>query len=477
VIMVGLTSCISPKIYNEGDKFKSSNETFPASSYNFLNWIEHEHKPRLAPDLIIVTLSGGGIRASALASATIEELRKFTINGRPLTDNIVMISSTSGGSIAAGYIAAHGFGHYADFRRDFLVKANTRDLIVSGLGPRLFYDRSSLMREFLESRFSLNGISFGDLLARADRPFFIFNATDLSGGRQFRFLQSDFNLICTNLSNLPVSVGVTASSAIPFLLTDVEFKNRWDSCPLEMDAIANLDVFNFSAGNSTEMHYRYNLVHAYDNNSPLKERGRPIYLHLADGGLVDNLGSGGSSQADIDMGSSLSDAIGGSTERSNIRQVLIIEINARSDKKKESLDATSGSPGLFAMMNLSISIPIDRATALTSGVVRDYFQGTDSIAPYVNSGIFVAQIDFDLLPDGEEVLREKVKQINTGLTLKENELTAIERASFLLLRQNPCLARFVAQSGAVAENYVLSNPKGEHTGAPYDCRSLLEPGG
>jgi predicted acylesterase/phospholipase RssA len=464
-----LASCGAPKIYNDGDRFRSAGQIMPATAYNFINWIEGEHEPKIQPDVIIVTLSGGGIRAAALAASTLEQLHKFTINGKPLTDNIVMVSSTSGGSIAAGYIAVHGFGHYDEFRRDFLTRKNTRDLFLSGAGPKIFYDRSSIMQEFLENRFGMQMLTFGQLLQRKDRPFFVFNATDLSGGRQFRFVQSDFNLICTDLQDMPVSVGVAASAAIPFLLTDVEMKNRWDDCPLKKEDVAGaLSDSYFDAGQSATQHYRYNLVHAFDADSSLPVRSRPRFLHLADGGLVDNLGVGGTGQHDIDAASSISGKIGGPDEhKSNIRQVLVVEVNARSDKMKTALDSRSGSPGLLSMADLVTSIPIDRTTALTANALQDFFEN-ENPALYVNSGVFVVQIDFDLLSEANADLRNKVKSIDMGLTLSEDQLKNLELASSILLRSSPYFARFVAQSGAVADGYRLREKNGS-TGCPFDC--------
>ena len=229
---VFLSACGSPVVYNEGNQFALKSNSFEQGrrAYSFLNFALTERSPQLKPDLIVLTLSGGGLRAAALAAATMNELHQFTIRGAPITDNIVLVSSTSGGSLAAGYVAVHGFDHYREFRANFLEKPNTTDLFRRGIGPRLFYDRSAVFLAFLEERLGFNSMTFGDLIRRNDRPFFVMNATDLSSGESFAFIQNNLSNICTNLSPIPISVGVTASSAIPFLLTDVELKNRSNEC-------------------------------------------------------------------------------------------------------------------------------------------------------------------------------------------------------------------------------------------------------
>jgi hypothetical protein len=226
-----LAAC-SPRLINQPESFAASKALGSATTYTFANWINKDHQPALAPDLIIVTLSGGGIRAAALAASTLNELGKFAINGRPLTDNIIVVSSTSGGSIAAAWLAARGFDHYADFRHGFLEKNNDVGLFFSGFGPKLVNDRSAILQDFVEKRFAMNGMTFDQLLQKPAAPFFVFNSTDVAGDHVFTFTQSDFDLICTDLGKIPVSTGMTASSALPFVLTDVELKNHWDACGL-----------------------------------------------------------------------------------------------------------------------------------------------------------------------------------------------------------------------------------------------------
>jgi NTE family protein len=466
-----LGACANPVVYNEGKKFDLEERAFDQShpAYTFQNYAETPRVPRLKPDLIVMTLSGGGIRAAALAAAVMNELHRFEINGAPITDNVILVSSTSGGSLAAGYFAVHGFDHYADFRSQFLEKQNTRDLLLRGLGPRLFYDRSAVFQEFIEERLDLKGMTFGQLIQRHDRPFFVMNSTDLSTGEAFAFVQHDFSSICTNLNAMPISVGMTASAAIPFLLTDVELRNRNSECANEVKSEV-LPAYFFDARDAVAKRYKYNLRHAFDDTAPNPQRPRPVFIHLADGGLVDNLGVGGADDADIDAASSLSAQIDPSSQVSAIRQVLVIEVNARNEKQHDDLNRDRGSPGLISMLGLTINTPIDRATSLSDGALKVGMEAVESMRPYVTDGVHVTQIDFDLIGDDEADLRRRVKGINTSLTLMPGELADLEKVAKSLLRKSGCFAQYVDRSGAKADDYISPGADRNVTGFPYDCQ-------
>jgi NTE family protein len=439
-------------------------------SYRFENWLGKD-RSQITPDLIIVTLSGGGIRAAAFAAATLEELRKFEAGGKPLTDRIVLVSSTSGGSIAAGHIAAHGFDNYVRFREAFLEQSNTRSLLLKALGPRLFYDRSGVMRDYLEDRLGLDGLNFGALFDSRSRPFFIFNSTDLGSGQPFQFVQRDMDLLCTDVRRIRVSTGVTASAALPFLLTDVELVNHWNDCNLP----TSLHGVSDNVLNSAESHRiertRYNFVHAFDAGG-LKSRPRPKFAHLADGGLSDNLGMRSIfGQIDIDVLGSI-DSLLQDQKKRGLERILILEVNANNSPPKDSLHGSAGSPGLMSMVFLATGIPIDQTSALSADYVRRVFASESAVgASYAREGIFHVQIDLDNLSEEDDALRTQLNGIGMTLTMDAEQLRAVEQASALLLRRNRCFARFVAGVGATAPGYRLPNETGQ-TGHPYDCQSL-----
>ena len=418
-------------------------------------------------DLIIVTLSGGGIRAAALAAATLETIRRFTKNSRSLSENIIMISSVSGGSVAAIFIAKHGFGNYPYFRKIFLEKDNTMSLLDSSLNTKVVNDRSAILQDYLEEKFALGGITFGDVLEMPDRPFFVFNSTDLATGQVFRFTQGDFGyLLCSNLSKVPLSLGAAASAALPFAFTDVELVNRWNSCNQIPDARldptyqSETDKSVRDAVDVRHQRYMYEFQHAYDDdNSVNQHRRRPKYLHLADGGMVDNLGARAvESVLSKDQVARLSHQLSGHNDVAGIHQILVVEINARAEKPYNSLNANAGSPSFITTAGIVTSIPIDATSTLSSRDANTawlYVFGGGEQTLVQDDMVMKAQIDFDLLPDdnGDDVndadidnLRNRVKSIGMGFSLKEADLKALEQASNKLLEQSACFKRFVEQA-------------------------------
>jgi hypothetical protein len=67
-------------------------------------------------------------------------------------------------------------------------------------------------------------------LEERPRPFVILNATDSTTGSRFEFNQDQFDLLCSDLSPVPIARGVTASSAFPGLLNSmaVDSHNKID---------------------------------------------------------------------------------------------------------------------------------------------------------------------------------------------------------------------------------------------------------
>ncbi len=72
---------------------------------------------------VIVALSGGGTRASALSYGVLSALKETPLPGerRTLLDEVDVISAVSGGSFAAAYYALYGQEKFfRDFRSDVL---------------------------------------------------------------------------------------------------------------------------------------------------------------------------------------------------------------------------------------------------------------------------------------------------------------------------------------------------------------------
>jgi len=57
--------------------------------------------------------------------------------------------------------------------------------------------------------------TYADIIARNRRPFVILNATDMTTGSLFPFIQDQFDLLCSDLAGVPLGRAAAASSAFP----------------------------------------------------------------------------------------------------------------------------------------------------------------------------------------------------------------------------------------------------------------------
>src|SRR6185369_17902804 len=138
--------------------------------------------------LVILTLSGGGTRAAALAYGTMEALRdvKLRIGGRTrrLLDEVDIINAVSGGSIVAAYYAVHRERLFRDFESRFLKRDVERQLraeILANL-PRLAqpqFSRGEVLAEYFD-RVLYDGATYDDLARGNMRPYVVINAAAMA---------------------------------------------------------------------------------------------------------------------------------------------------------------------------------------------------------------------------------------------------------------------------------------------------------
>jgi len=240
--------------------------------------------------LLILAFSGGGTRAAALSYGVLQELRdtQITVGGKPrrLLDEIDLITAVSGGSFTAAYYALRGDRVFVDFEERFLRRNIQRTLILDLLRPKSWFllasasfDRSELAIERY-NREIFEGATFADVEA-ARGPLVNINATDLTTGSSFTFIQPQFDPICSDLSSFPVARAVAASSAVPGIFSPIPLRNYAGQCgyqppPWVAAALADREasVRRYTVARSA---VRY--------ADPALE-----YLHLLDGGIADNLG-------------------------------------------------------------------------------------------------------------------------------------------------------------------------------------------
>jgi NTE family protein len=263
-------------------------EVSPQGGYRLQNQERIDRSDEL---LLVLTFSGGGMRAAALAYGVMEQLAQteITLGGRKrsLLDEVDAISAVSGGSFTAAYYGLFGRRIFEDFETRFLKKNIQKDLLLEGIDLgnwfRLFsskFGRSDLAAEYYDKNI-FEGKTFGDILVQRG-PLILINATDLALGSHFTFTQDMFDLLCSDLTSFPVSRAVAASSAVPGLLTPITLYNYAGTCNYELPRWMKRALEDTSA--SRRRTQQAQIFYSY-----LDSRKRP-YIHLVDGGFSDNLG-------------------------------------------------------------------------------------------------------------------------------------------------------------------------------------------
>ena len=234
--------------------------------------------------LVVLMISGGGTRAAALAYGALEALRdsKVVVAGRDtnLLDEVDYITAVSGGSITAAYFGLRGDRIFDEFADRFLYRDVERELrgeLWSSL-PRMRsarFGRGDLLSKYFDEQL-FDKATYADL-ARRSRPFIVVNATDLSSGGQFSFTQTYFDLLCSDLSGVPVGRAVAASASLPLFFSPITLWNYAGSCGFQAPE------WFAAEPKDPRVRRELNNLRTYTD-----ARKRP-HVHLLDGGLLDNL--------------------------------------------------------------------------------------------------------------------------------------------------------------------------------------------
>ncbi|HXM81708.1 MAG TPA: patatin-like phospholipase family protein [Burkholderiales bacterium] len=311
---------------------------------------------------VIVTFSGGGTRAAALAYGVLEALRDTTIQWRgrtvPLLDEVDVISSISGGSFPAAYYALRGKQIFDEFPDRFLYRPVQSDLVKLALSPANWlklagsaYGRSDLAAEFYH-REVFAGATYADVIARNRRPFVILNATDMTTGTQFPFIQDQFDLMCSDLAGVPLARAAAASSAFPGGLTALTFQNYAGTCEYRQPGWVQLAFEDHGSRVNPRRTARA------ENRLSLAAEGtakRP-YIHLTDGGVADNIGLRGPLDAIASTNHPWS--VLQRMNQKKIDKLVVIVVNAATNPVT-ARDQSASVPGLVDTLTTAATVPLD----------------------------------------------------------------------------------------------------------------------
>lgn len=409
--------------------------------------------------LVVLTFSGGGTRAAALAFGVLEELRRTRIvaagERRRLLDEVDMISSVSGGSFTAAYYALEGERAFQEFPKRFLyasVENELIDVLVSAknFGRLLFTGttRLELAAEFYDDRL-FHGARFRDLAKRPGAPFIVINATDLALGSRFEFTQRQFDFLCSDLSRFKLARAVAASSAFPVAFAPITLKNFAGTC-----GFTPPDWIGRAMTERVEGTRVFKLAHDLSTYYAPPPDHRP-YIHLVDGGIADNLGVR-ALLTNLDVVAGLDDPTRGLEETTGIREVLVIVVNA-AVRPTEPANRFVLFPGLVDVLATVANAPMDNVTADTVELLRSRFRAMEFVRrvakdcrgemdprefpvlwpgrPEAYPRVRVAEVRFEALLSERD--REYFNNLPTSFELPPDAVDALRRAASKLLCENP----------------------------------------
>lgn len=403
---------------------------------------------------IVASFSGGGARASALSYGVLRELARTPIRwegvDKRLLDELNIINALSGGSFTAAYYTLYGDQIFQDFEERFLKKdweSELRARIFRSPGNwfRLwspYFGRAHIFSELLDEAL-FDGHTYGDLVLRHHRPLLMIHASDMATLSRFEFDQRQFDLICSDLSRLPLSVATASSAALPMLLSPISFKNYAGQCGFSPSGrlVANRNA-------------AWGRLRANEYLSYLDPEKRP-YVHLLDGGLSDNIGM----RAVLENTAYVGDIE--STFRSlgakRIKKLVYLMVSAETTPDLDQYKLNEV-PGLWRVSRALVDIPINRYSTdtfelLNQAVEQWRFQLRQR--PQSASSVFAPDADIYLinaslteLEDAAEHVR--LMSIPTNLSLTSEQLEHLLLAASVLLRNDKEFQRLLRDIEAEA---------------------------
>lgn len=411
--------------------------------------------------LLVLTFSGGGSRAAALAYGVLEGLRDTPLRSTEkssLLDEVDIISAVSGGSVTAAYYGLFGERLFTDFRKDFLHRDVTQELkdivLTAGTLTRLSsetFGTGDVLDEYFREH--LFGSATLDQLLDADGPFVQINATDLFKGGQFAFTSDQFALICSDTKQFPVSRAVAASSAVPLLFTPITLTNHAGSCGYTPPKWLQQGL------QEKGTHNRRHRIASY-LNTYLQQQSHP-YIHLVDGGLADNLGL----RAVMDY-IVIEGGLWNTLQRFNLteaRDILLISVDA-SALLPSQWEQSANEPPSMAILDAATTTPLVNNNFETLEYLNNNLESwrqelkrhkCRGLAKCDTPEIYHIELHLEDIPD--VLLRSRLSSVPTDFVLEPKAVGELIDAGHELLNNNPEFQRWLQTYDAAVPRRV-NNP-------------------
>lgn len=419
-------------------------------------------------NLVILAFSGGGTRAAAFSYGVLEFLRRTEVVGPKgnhvrLLDEVDVITGVSGGSFTALAYGLYGDKLFEDYEKRFL-KRNIQGEIIAGVAnpfnwPSLWsraWGRSELAAK-LYDKVLFNGATYADL-NRGTGPFITVSTTDITNGTRLSFVQGVFDVLCSDLSAVPLSRAAAASSAVPVALSPVTLNNYGGSCdyapPDWIQPVLEYQDPPRSAART---------IRELKGQAEYQDGAARPYIHLVDGGVSDNLGMRGVLDA-LEMLETLHDR-GIPSAIDTARRIIIIVVNSLSSPPID-WDKHERPPGTIEVLLQATGVPIDHYSYEATELLKDtaarwqamrtlrdspaFAPGRDAAADALlrapQAEIYAIDVSFSQLRDKEEA--KYLNKQPTSFYLPGKAVDRLRAAAGEIIMQSPEFQRLRRDAGA-----------------------------
>lgn len=400
--------------------------------------------------LLFVTISGGGKRSAAFGFGALRGLRDIALHppdGRriSLLNALDYIAGVSGGSFPAADYGLYHERSFETFPKEFLdvdVNAYIWGIYTMPWNWGWMFDPVIGTNDYMArvyDRLMFHGATFADL-ARAGQPVVSINATDIINGTAFPFLGVNFGLLCSDLNSFPIARAVAASNGFPGLFGPITLKSYAERCggrrpPLATPLAIAPPELEDTAARRREL-ARVEAIYADPNETE--------WVHLADGGIVDNLALRGLLSFFLAL---QSDAALLHHIALGTRRVLVISVDGEAEAPHElGLQRSVG--GLFSELSAATGTQIDAYNFETLALTRQHVQHFAErlsvircaearvIGGHACTDVRGDLVHISLADIADPVVRERLASIPTGLTIPSADVNALVHYGEALVRDN-----------------------------------------
>ena len=412
--------------------------------------------------LVVLAFSGGGTRAAAFSYGVLETLRDMEVTTRSgrhvrALDTVDVITGISGGSFTALAYGLYGDKLFDVYEGAFLKRDVQGELLHRALNPfnwpalgSVGWGRSEMAADMYDE-ILFNGATFNDL--RRDGPRILVSATDLADGTRLIFNPENFDVLCTDLSNIRLARAAAASSAVPVVLSSITLDNYGGTCGYQLPSWAKMFLDNPDPPRPAAR-----TVKRLQELQAFADREQRRYLHLVDGGVSDNVGMRG--VLDVLSTFEALHAAGLETPYDHVRNIYILVVNSLATPPND-WGQHENPPALFDVLIKATGTPIDRYSYDTVETLRDIQarwtslrQVRDAIKPYPELAaklgavmrapeinIRVVEVSFSAVPDKAE--RDYLNTLPTSFVLDDQAVDRLRVAAKDAILASPEMKRLI----------------------------------